>query len=604
LDTLSESVLTGTFSEEIHARDFLSVYDQDDPLSFDGLRKQVLDGMAGLPGLPEIEVIVTTKGLPLRIDSGANPDPDTYPKWKSFSSLESELTRIDSIDTITEMGNQHFLIGLPQFDRNLSSNPYYNQNGPFVRTGSDPVNGDIRLSARLDGYSLQTVKETIDRAQKTFVVPYGQFLVADDDPTADADQMVDTPPGEGGGGPGPGLVNVAISSGQSFLYENTNAARTSAPGPVIGYVSHGTNDGSGGLESGYIENQLQFQLANGAIFLTHESWNARSFAAEHSQTQGLIAEWLEIGGTAGLGHVHEPLNGPDNVTNEDLLYQMLLPDTNAAPGESGHTFVEAAWNATRQLSYVNTVVGDPLMRWQQWLPGDANLDGEVEFDDFFILQANWYGNGSFAEGDFNGDGTIDEIDFQILDNNWLTDGNFAAQSPSTIVVQPIIDPKMNVPALSAISQSVANFDGDIDVDGGDAAIWASSLNVDAGGDSDADGDTDGADFLNWQRQHAPYTFTADFDLNAEANAEDLAILQASYGTNMGGDADRDADTDGYDFLAWQREYSAPFEPSQSAVQLEQVPEPGAGEVLLAALVLLLLWQSVPSLQRHSEKATL
>jgi hypothetical protein len=148
---LSRGGLAGTFEEEIGARDYLSVFDQEDPLSFDGLRQQVLNGVASLP---EIDLIVTTKGFPLRIDAGANPKPEVYPKWEPYSSLESELTRIDSIDTIEEMRNQVFLIGLPQFDRNLSSNPYFNRNVPFVRSGSDPYNGDIRLSARLDGYDI------------------------------------------------------------------------------------------------------------------------------------------------------------------------------------------------------------------------------------------------------------------------------------------------------------------------------------------------------------------------------------------------------------------------------------------------------------------
>jgi hypothetical protein len=396
------------------------------------------------------------------------------------------------------------------------------------------------------------------------------------------------------------LVNVAISSDQTFLYENTNAAMTSAPGPVIGYVSHGTNDGRGGLESGYIENQLQFQLAKGAVFLTHESWNARSFDAGQSQTQGLIAQWLEIGGTAGLGHVHEPTNGPDNVTNEDLLYQMLLPDRDAAPGESGLTFVEAAWNATRQLSYVNTVVGDPLLRWQRWLPGDANLDGEVEFDDFFILQANWHENGSFAEGDFNGDGAIDQGDFQILADNWLVANSFAIQAPSDIIVQPVIDPKLNAPVLMAVSLSVANFDGDIDVDQEDLQQWMGSVGVDSDGDSDRDDDTDGADFLAWQRHYAPYTLTADFDLNAEANEKDLGIWHASYGANLGGDADADGDTDGADFLAWQREYTAPLEPLQSTAHVAIIPEPRTGEMLLVTFMQLFAWKSIQSIRMHHQ----
>jgi len=421
------SILSGSYNEQVSAADYLSV-----------IRPQVLSAIAGISD--EINVIVTTKGLPLKIDAGSQPAGNASLNWRRWSSFESELTRVDSIDSIDEMGNQFILAGLPQFDFSLPSNPYYNTGGPFVRAGSDPVNGDIRLASRLDGYSVQSVNAAIDRAQQVFVVPFGQYVVADDDPTAGVDQMVD----DITGGPGPGLVSVLDSASQAYVYENTNTATTTAPGPVIGYVSHGTNDGGGGLEADYIENQLQFELADGAVFLTHESFNALSFDASHSQTQGLVADWLEIGGTAGLGHVQEPYNGPDNVTNEDLLFQMLLPPDGASPGDSGLTFVEAAWNATRQLSYVNTVVGDPLMRWQAWLPGDANLDGSVNLDDLAILQVNWLGPGSFREGDFNGDGNVNLDDLAVLQVNWLQSVNSGTAS-SSITSPPTVDPVTGFP---------------------------------------------------------------------------------------------------------------------------------------------------------------
>jgi len=426
------SILSGSYNEEVSAADYLSV-----------IRPQVLNAIAGTSN--EIDVIVTTKGLPLQIDAGSQPTGNTSLNWKRWSSLESELTRIDSIDSIDEMGDQFILTGLPQFDTNLASNPYYNTGGPFIRAGSDPVNGDIRLTARLDGYSVSSVNAAIDRAQKVFIVPFGQYVVADDDPTAGVDQMVD----DITGGPGPGLVNVLGSASQAFLYENTDTAITTAPGPVIGYVSHGTNDGAGGLAGDYIANQLQFELADGAVFLTHESFNALSFDASHSQTQGLIGDWLEIGGTAGLGHVQEPYNGSDNVTNEDLFYQMLLPPNGAQPGDSGLTFVEAAWNATRQLSYVNTVVGDPLMRFQAWLPGDANLDGSVNLDDLALLQVNWLSPGSFREGDFNGDGNINLDDLAILQINWLQSVNSGGTLSSTAST-PTLDLDTGIPT-SAVS---------------------------------------------------------------------------------------------------------------------------------------------------------
>ena len=53
------------------------------------------------------------------------------------------------------------------------------------------------------------------------------------------------------------------------------------------------------------------------------------------------------------------------------------------------------------------------------VPGDANLDGVVDFGDFNILAANFNTTGrSWAEADFNGDGAVDLEDFLILRQNF------------------------------------------------------------------------------------------------------------------------------------------------------------------------------------------
>ncbi len=564
------AILSGTYSEEISGDDYLNV-----------LRPQILSELGSIPD--SIDVIVTTKGMPLRIDVGSQPGGNSSLKWKRYSSLESELNRIDSIDSIDEMGDQFLLIGFPAFDFSLQSNPYYNKNIPFVRSGSDLVNGDIRLSSRLDGYSVGDVINSIDRAQNVFVNPSGHFIVADDDPTAGIDQIVNN------AGEGAGLITVLQNHGQAFIsdYDQGDAVQNTAiavaPGPVVGYVSHGTNDGAGGLEPGYIQNQLDFELANGAVFHTHESFNARSFDPAHSQGQGLVAEWLEIGGTAGLGHVQEPFNGPDNVTNEDLFYDMLLPSAGAQPGETGLTFVEAAWNATRQLSFVNTVVGDPLMTFQAWLPGDTNLDGVVEFNDFFMLQGNWQQPGGFEDGDFDGDGMVDEDDFDILQANWLASvAGVLPSGVSEITVYPMIEDTTGWPVLNATLLREANLNGDLNVDGDDLDMLFASFGIDNGGDVDGDGDTDGADFLLWQQQLYVHSLTADFNIDGVATQGDLSIWENSFSENRGGDADGDGDTDGMDFLAWQREFIG----TPAAIAAATVPEPSVGSLVGLACFLL------------------
>ena len=433
-----DSYLGEVRPDTISAQDYLNV-----------LRPQILNEITAIEDATghSIDVIVTTKGMPLRINAGSNPGG--FSSWNQFSSLESELTRIDSIDTVSKMGNQTFIASFPQIDFNLASNPYF-QYGPVPTSFSGQ--GGIRLSSRLDGYSVQSVTDAIDRAQHAFIVPYGQYIVADDTGFFTVDQMTNA------GGFGGGLVEQVTAlypddgspvTPTPLLFDQTNTAITEASRPVLGYVSHGTNDGggAGSLGPNYLgefvgdqfePGEINFNLANGALFLTHESYNAESFDPNLPQSQGQVADWLENGGTGGLGHVAEPDSGPENIANEDLLYEMMLPTSgaNATPGESGFTFVEAAWGATRQLSYVNTVVGDPLMRFRAWLPGDTNLDGLVNFLDFSSFQSNFFDPGSYADGDFTGDGVVNIADFGILQQNFAQDLDDGSLGPTAIQSVP------------------------------------------------------------------------------------------------------------------------------------------------------------------------
>lgn len=53
------------------------------------------------------------------------------------------------------------------------------------------------------------------------------------------------------------------------------------------------------------------------------------------------------------------------------------------------------------------------------LPGDANLDGTVDFSDYLLLNEN-YGleNATWSDGDFDGDGIVAFSDYLLLTNNF------------------------------------------------------------------------------------------------------------------------------------------------------------------------------------------
>ncbi len=566
-----------SFGEEILAQEYL-----------DDIRRPILEYLNSQGWGSEIDTFVTTKGLPLRIDAGADPNPSPQSNWARYSSLESELTRIDTISSVEEMGDQNFSAAILDVPGVKPANPYYlglefdlftggllPYEGPEGFDRSDPVNENIRLTSRLDGYTLQDVFGLIDRSQKTFVIPFAQAVVVDDhpgSPVSSETEMTNL------------ALNILPSRNQLAVYDATNSPILASSSPVIGYVSLGTHSGltpggPGNLDqTGYIVEDLNFEYANGAVFLTYESFNAYSFdsASVSPQTyQGQVAQWIAAGGTAAVGNVAEPTANVSTVTNEDIMFDMLL---------SGYTLAEAAWAATRQLSFVNTVVGDPLMVWRAWLPGDTNLDGVVEFNDFFTLQGNWQQEGGFEDGDFDGDGMVDENDLMILQANWLT--SVSGVLPGFVVgiaVTPALDAMTNEPVLDATLMQATNLNGDLDVDGEDAQILWASFGVDDGGDADGDGDTDGADFLLWQQQFFVYSLTADFDIDGEAGQSDLSIWENSFSKNRGGDADGDGDTDGADFLAWQREFTnAAALPAAAAM----VPEPSTG--ILAGLAFQLL----------------
>ncbi len=429
--------LTGVSTEEeISADEYLA-----------SMRPQILAALDD-----SIDVIVTTKGLPLRITTDPNANPGTYvdpfgvertvfsSTWKRYSSLESELTRIDAFSTWQQLGDQTYwlpedALGAPH----PSANPYYQAGGSF-----DQTTYDMRLATRLDGFTVDDVLASIDRAQRAFVGPDGQRagpfqFVLDDDPNAQAgfpDDMMESL-----------QANVLAPRGLASTYDATDSFLQTAPGPVLAYVSHGVH---GGAPPDYLTNPedgIKFQLADGAVFHSYESFNAKSFDPAFSSSQGLLAQWIARGGTAGLGHVQEPLSGPANVSNEDVVFQMLL---------DGYSWAEAAWSGTAQLSYVNTVVGDPLMVFRQLITGDANRDGRVNALDLALAGAHFGEHGEpggamWGVGDFNSDGRVNAADLALIGANWGATAEWLAATPgpgqTAVAVTPTPEPSAAVLAL-------------------------------------------------------------------------------------------------------------------------------------------------------------
>jgi len=212
---------------------------------------------------PNISVIATTKGLPLRIyNNHSNPGDYTDPTgvlrhsytWNLYSSLESELTRIDSFSMWQQIGDQWKYYNPPCL------NPWWR---PLTQNNSfDFPTYGIRLTSRLDGYTVSDIKNSINRAKLAWNIPNSSWMVLDDDPSAPATSRLIAEC--------QGSVQLA---GQVSVYDNTYANVTTAPGPVIGYVSNGQYGFRVPSGQPNWTNQLDFNIANGAFFSTYESYN-------------------------------------------------------------------------------------------------------------------------------------------------------------------------------------------------------------------------------------------------------------------------------------------------------------------------------------------
>lgn len=398
------------------------------------IRPQILSALT-----PSIDAIVTTKGLPLRINTAPHTNPGTYTDpagvsrnvfsttWKPYSSLESELARIDTFSTWQQMGDQTYWLPPGSGYPHPSVNPYYKIAAPFSY-----AQYGTRLASRLDGFTLGQIKASLNRAQHA----YGPVdnsagpltFVLDDDPGKNYDLM-------------PALnSNVLAPRGLPYIYDNTSSFVPDSEGAVVGYVSHGRNQAA--TPPNYLVDQtsgIRFDLADGATFASWESFNAYSFDVGGNRNgQGLIAEWLARGGTAGVGNVEEPGASAANVVNEDQLFRMLL---------NGYTFAEAAWSATRQLSWVNTVVGDPLMVWKPFVLADMNGDESLNnidiagfelaltdvprYHQLYPAVTNWE-----LRADVNLDGIVDNRDIQPFEVRLTSIGSSDSGGNLTAIPEP------------------------------------------------------------------------------------------------------------------------------------------------------------------------
>ena len=291
----------------------------------------------------KVRFVAVMRGIPLKVRADETVVPDRSQPGpigtKNEASVDSELMALGYTENRPA---------------GVLGNPYYRRFTPVLDLQGEP---EILLVGRLDAPDSLTVRAMID-----------------DSLTAERDGLwgwgyVDAR----------GLTSGPLAEGDKWLTEALNAMRKQgipclmdssqqllpAGFPITDaavYYGWYAPDISGALA----DPLLRFKT--GAIAAHLHSFSATTLRALEG---GWCGPLLVRGAAATVGNVYEPYL---TLTTELGVMQDRLM--------AGLTFAESAWTATRALSWMNIVVGDPLYRpYAGWRPG-ANASSGKDWEEY------------------------------------------------------------------------------------------------------------------------------------------------------------------------------------------------------------------------------
>ncbi|MCK4625925.1 MAG: hypothetical protein KAV00_11485 [Phycisphaerae bacterium] len=234
------------------------------------------------------------------------------------------------------------------------------------------------------------------------------------------------------------LEPIGVGLGGWALWDDTcsimNGSFLPSGTGLIGLLTYGRNGGDGRPASYLLtsgpEGGPLFSCVPGAVFSSLESFNAVTMFTDAPRSQAKIAEFIEMGGSAAVGHSFEPEVGA-TIQGEFLLRNLLRDEDGDGIGDL--SLVEAAFTAMPYLSWSEIVIGDPLMRLRTGPGGlvqteefSSDVDGDcfVGFLDIVVI-LNAY-NSSIGDPEYNPaadldqDGFVGFLDIVLVLNDYNT----------------------------------------------------------------------------------------------------------------------------------------------------------------------------------------
>jgi uncharacterized protein (TIGR03790 family) len=293
--------------------------DDIDSLQFELIRAQIEDYLIANDLVNSINYLVTTKGLPLRIDSECVASTNID---KSCASFDSELTLI--------LGTFSNKIGL----NGSTSNPIYNATQHFSK-----ANSGIYLVTRLDGYTAQDVFSLIDRSGPlTGINPLSSQAIVDMNVSTIGDtsfflNFYLQP-----------TYNYLVSNNWNALLETDNSTPVTNQQNVFSYVY----GGNGPLS----DISLNYTWTNGSIGSMSTCSSAYTFNNSlNPQNFILIADLIKEGCTGAYGNVDCIYFS--QLLNTEILHNRYLDPIN------NYNLAESFYMSEPNLSWQAVIVGDP-----------------------------------------------------------------------------------------------------------------------------------------------------------------------------------------------------------------------------------------------------
>jgi len=274
--------------------------------------------------IEEILYIVTTNGVPLRI--GGNSDGLRNPG----ASVDSELT-------VLYQRLHGATIPLP----GPVNNPFFGQRDAPFRHPQFPM----YLVTRLAAYDMAEMKGLVDKA--LLARNTGKFVI-------DVRANNNTPGNQW-------LRTAALLLPKDRVILDDSPAVLMNQKDVIGYASWGSNDFD------RKERFLNFQWLPGAIMTEFVSTNGRTFQRPPDSWQ--IGPWKDKSAwfagapqTLTADYIHEGATGASGQVDEPYLVFCPRPEFVLPAYYAGRTLAESYYLGIPGLSWMNIVIGDPLMR--------------------------------------------------------------------------------------------------------------------------------------------------------------------------------------------------------------------------------------------------